>query len=153
MGGTLKKIWVKRMKKGPMDPVDYAELIQGSGLKGNADQRGKRQVTLLDQDVWERLMEDLDAALDPSVRRANLMLEGIDLKESRGKILKLGGCVIEIYGETKPCHQMDEALPGLKKAMYDDWKGGAFGTVLSGGEIRTGDTAEWVSEQTTAGSG
>jgi MOSC domain-containing protein YiiM len=38
---------------------------------------------------------------------------------------------------------MEEALPGLKDAMYDDWKGGAFGEVLDDGQIKIGDEVWW----------
>lgn len=38
---------------------------------------------------------------------------------------------------------MDEALPGLKAAMYNNWQGGAFGEVLTDGDIRVGDLVRW----------
>jgi hypothetical protein len=39
---------------------------------------------------------------------------------------------------------MDEALMGLKDAMYGDWRGGAFGEALDDGEIRCGDDVIWI---------
>lgn len=139
MPGTLKKIWIKRAKLGPMDPVDSAVLIKNVGILGNANQRGKRQVTIIEEEVWQEMMRELDADTDPSSRRANLMVSGISLQESRGKVLRVGECAIEIYGETKPCERMDESLPGLQEAMQKNWRGGAFGVILRGGEIRPGE--------------
>ncbi|MCE7791925.1 MOSC domain-containing protein [Salipaludibacillus sp. CUR1] len=144
MAGELRAIWIKRMARGPMDPVDKGTLIENRGLHTNKDQGGKRQVTLIDENVWSELMDQLNADLDPSARRANLMLKGINLEKSRGRHLQIGRTMIKIYGETKPCERMDEALPGLKDAMYENWKGGAYGVVVKGGEISTGDKAEWV---------
>jgi MOSC domain-containing protein YiiM len=142
--GQLEAIWLKRMKGGPMDPVEQATLKANQGLVGSANQSGKRQVTLLEQEVWQDVMEQLNGTLDPSARRANLMLSGIRLANTRGRILQIGACRIRIYGETKPCEVMDKALPGLKDALGKDWGGGAFGEVLDNGEITVGNDVKWL---------
>lgn len=141
--GRIEAIWIKRFKRGPMDAVTEAEMVNRRGLVGNADQGGRRQVTIIDAAVWEQVMKQLNANLDPSLRRANLMVRGIDLAQSRKKILQLGACRVRIFNETKPCERMDEALLGLQKALYDDWRGGAFGEVMTGGIVRVGDVARW----------
>lgn len=92
VGGTLEKIWIKRSKEGPMDPVPQAALRANRGLVGSANQGGRRQVTIL-----------------------------------------------EVAGETKPCHAMDEVHMGLPAVMRPDWGGGAFAIVLTDGLIRLGD--------------
>lgn len=142
--GELKAIWLKRMKGGPMDPVEKATLEAHKGLAGNANQGGKRQVTLIEQEVWQDVMEEIGGKLDPSARRANLMLRGIRLMETRGRILQIGNCRIQIYGETKPCEDMDKALSGLKDALDKNWGGGAFGEVLDNGNIAVGDEVKWL---------
>jgi MOSC domain-containing protein YiiM len=88
-------------------------------------------------------MQALGAALDPSTRRANLMVSGIALMNSRGRVLRIGAARVRIYGETKPCEQMEEALSGLRAVMYDNWGGGAFGEVIEGGAIALGDGVSW----------
>ena len=138
----LENIWIKRMKRGPMDPVDKARVVAGKGIVGNANQGGKRQVTILSAKHWHEVTAFLDAAPDPRSRRANLLVSDIDFSSARGKILKIGSVRVRIYGETRPCEQMEKAAPGLKAAMQVPFGGGAFGEILDDGEIAVGDTVE-----------
>ena len=144
--GTLEAIWIKRMKRGPMDSVESAMLEIGAGLVGNANQGGRRQVTIIEREVWERLMDKVKGTLPPATRRANLLISGLSLKKSRKRILLVGCCRIRILGETKPCERMEEICEGLQEAMNESWAGGAFGEVLDDGEIRVGDLVSWIEE-------
>jgi MOSC domain-containing protein YiiM len=140
--GRVERIWIKRGSGAPMDEVSNAQLVAGRGIVGNANQGGKRQVTLLSSEMWNDVTGELMLP-DPSVRRANLLVSSVDLRESRGKTLRIGNVRIRINGETRPCYEMDEAVPGLRKAMSVPWGGGAFGEVLDDGAIAIGDRAEW----------
>jgi|ERR1043165_6518970 len=135
----LEKIWIKRMKRGPMDPVDRARVVAGRGIVGNANQGGKRQVTIISSRHWNEITAPLAEEADPRVRRANLLVSDVDLSNARGKILKIGSIRVRVYGETRPCEQMEAAVPGLRSAMSVAWGGGAFGEILDDGEIAIGD--------------
>ncbi len=141
--GRLEKIWIKRFFRGPMDEKESAELVVGRGLEGNANQGGKRQVTLLDRNAWEEMTSEMGVEVDPSQRRANLLVSGISLRKTRGRILRIGKSRLRIAGETRPCERMDEAWTGLREAMKPNWRGGVYGEVLAGDRIRVGDRVGW----------
>lgn len=144
--GRLEAIWVKRVRRGKMDPADRVDLVAGRGIVGNANQGGRRQLTIIEREIWIATMERLQGWVDPAARRANLMVSGISLAESRHRVLRLGACRVRILGETKPCERMDEALPGLEDALWPEWRGGAFGEVLDDGRIAVGDPVRWEDE-------
>lgn len=130
-----------------MDPVSEAVAVEGRGLETNANQGGKRQITIIDEERWAEAQREVGVDVDPRARRANVMLRGIDLEKTNGRMLRIGDCVVRIYGETRPCHQMEEAQPGLRAALGPHWRAGAFGEIVGGGTIRVGDPAEWVSDR------
>src|SRR5262245_36063738 len=108
MSGRLERIWLKRAHRGPMDPVDRATLIEGKGVEGSANFGSPRQVTLIALERWLDITAELEAEVDPSARRADLMVSGLDLERSGGRLLTVGDCLIRISGEVRPCERMDE---------------------------------------------
>jgi MOSC domain-containing protein YiiM len=149
MGRRLEAIWIKRAHGGPMDAVVRAALRAGRGLVGNADQGGRRQVTIIDRGMWDEITAELRDFVDPAARRANLLVSGVALAGSRGRVLRIGACRLRINGETRPCHHMDEAHAGLRGALASAWRGGAFAEVLDDGEIEVGAAVDWVEEETS----
>ena len=144
--GTVEGLWIKRVRRGPMDETARMRLEAGKGITGNADRGGARQVTIIEREQWDRMMEEVATPVPPSVRRANVMVSGCSLEESRGRTLAIGDCRIEIRGETRPCRLMEESCAGLQEAMRTAWRGGAYGVVTEGGDIALGDTVQWVDE-------
>lgn len=132
-----------------MDAVSRAALRAGKGIVGNADQGGRRQVTLIDRGEWDEVTGALQDRVDPASRRANVLVSGVSLSGSRGRVLRIGGCRLRINGETRPCHHMDEAHAGLRGALSAPWRGGAFAEVLDDGVIDVGAAVEWIEEEGT----
>jgi MOSC domain-containing protein YiiM len=141
--GRVEALWVKRFRRGPMDAVDAARFIARRGIAENADIGGRRQVTLIALERWRQLTAPL-GEIDPVVRRANVMLSGIELAGSRGRVLQLGDAVLQINGETRPCRALDFAVPGLVRALEPRWAGGVFAEVVEGAVVRVGDPARWA---------
>jgi MOSC domain-containing protein YiiM len=135
MAAEIVAIWIKRARRGPMDRVDEVQLIEGRGLAGNADQGGWRQVTVFAEEAWRDATSELGTDVDPSLRRANVMVRGVDLENSRGRQLHLGDCVINIRGENPPCGLMRE----MQQPLRPHWRAGVFGDIVQGGTIRVGD--------------
>ena len=133
----VEKLWVKPTTGAAMEPRDSLEIVAGQGVVGNKVQ--ERHVTLIAQERWAEIMGRMGADLPPSTRRANVMLSGIDLIESTGKTIRIGAVELLVRGKTRPCHQMEAALPGLEQAMRDRWGGGAWAEVITGGTIHAGD--------------
>lgn len=146
--GTLLAIWAKGARGEPMIPRTEGELDAGRGLRDSAPARGKRQVTVLSQEAWKKAA--CEAGLpdaDPSLRRANLLVSGVDLEATTGRTLAVGDTRILIHGETKPCQRVAGAGERLLDALSPEWRAGAFGEVLEGGPIRIGDPVGWAASR------
>jgi MOSC domain-containing protein YiiM len=140
--GKLEALWIKPERKQPMFPKHKVTLVKGVGIKNNVAGK-KRQVTIIQQESWNNLMNELGLSLDPSTRRANLMISGLDLRNQKHRVLRIGSCKLMVIDETKPCAQMDEAWDGLCAAMVNNWVGGSFAKVLVDGDIAIGDKVIW----------
>jgi MOSC domain-containing protein YiiM len=141
--GAVVRLWTKRCKGGPMDPQETVTLVAGEGIVGDANHRGRRQVTLIAEEAWREIAQELGPGADPALRRANVLVRGLDLERSRGRILRLGPARLEVHGEVRPCRKMEESLPGLQKALDPHWRGGVYATVLEGGKVAVGDGVGW----------
>jgi len=139
MSGKIEALWIKRAHRGPMDAADAVTLVEGKGIDTDANYgRSKRQVTIIEKEVFDHIMADLPD-VEPYMRRANVMVSGVQLMGTRDMILALGDVRILVCGETRPCERMDAQVQGLTAALDPDWNGGVFGIVLDDGEIRVGD--------------
>jgi MOSC domain-containing protein YiiM len=126
-----------------MDSVDEAVAVEGRGLEGGADFDRDRQVTLIEREVFERLKAEVDDSVEPVMRRANLLVSGIRLEDTRNRMLAVGDLRIHIHGETRPCGRMEEACEGLMDGLDPHWGGGAHGSVVNDATIAVGNDVRW----------
>ena len=144
---TVKGIATHPKKRAPLALLQSAMVTLERGV--GEDFRGKpgeRQVTVLSEEGWRAACAVAGVALDWTERRANLLIEGIDLKASAGRVLKIGDVRLRITRETDPCERMEEVHAGLYEALLPEWRGGVCCRVIAAGEITLGDKVELLDE-------
>ncbi|MEM7288122.1 MAG: MOSC domain-containing protein [Actinomycetota bacterium] len=121
-----------------MDGVTEA-TVDEEGIVGNADRGGRRQVTLISAEAWAAACDVLGEDVDPVTRRANLLVSGVDLEDTRSRLVRVGEVALEVTTETVPCRLMDFFHEGLMGALKPEWRGGVSARVVTPGLIRIGD--------------
>ena len=133
--GRLAGIARHERPLGPMEVLERAELIEGQGVAGDfrgtrkAGSQGQNGVVLIEAADWAAATGECQAAVPWFERRANLLVEGLDLPQQPGARLRIGA----------PCERMEALHPGLRAALTGDWRAGARARVLSGGIVAVGD--------------
>ncbi|MGE0560558.1 MAG: MOSC domain-containing protein [Flavobacteriales bacterium] len=139
-----KVIGIAGKEKPGSDMVVYASakasIEKGIGDDYRGVKKDDRQVSIMSLESWNEVCTELNRKLHWTKREINVLVEGIDLVDSVGDILKIGEFYIEITGELKPGNKMDIVSVGLKNALTPNWRGGVAGKVLSDGMIHEGDT-------------
>lgn len=138
--GQLLGIATRSAPHAPMNEVVTARITTESGVDEDARGRpGRRQATVITRRAWEAASSELGGVLLPwTARRANLLVDGVELKGKIGYDLRIGDAVLTISGETRPCEVMNQACPGLKVALQPDWRGGVTCRVTRPGNIAVG---------------
>ena len=104
-----------------------------------------RQVTILSESVWQQVCRELDADLPWTIRRANLLVDGIEFDASYlGKRVRIGEVELLVTQETAPCANMDAQHQGLTAALVPDWRGGICCKVVKPGQVNIGDPVEFA---------
>lgn len=147
--GRLAGIARHDRPRGPVETVDKVAVTVREGVHG--DYRGamkpdgsrRRQISLITAEGWAAAISDLHLSSDSIEwwnRRANLLVEGVDLPRREGARIHIGETlIIEAVQECDPCSRMEEIRPGLKAALTPEWRGGLLGRVVVDGTIRVGD--------------
>lgn len=143
--GTLQGIARRAYPGAPMETIDRAYLSVALGVTGDCrgivkPGKSKRQVSLLEAGDWAAATAEVGSDAPWHARRANLLVDGLDLPQRGGAVLRIGDTArLEITVECDPCIRMEQVAPGLMTALLPDWRGGVLARVLSEGDIRVGD--------------
>ena len=142
--GRVAWIGQRPVRREPLVAVSEAELKTDSHLLGDHARPkagGKRQVTLIQHEHLATVASylGLDAPLDPTRLRRNLVVSGLNLLALKNRQIRIGDEVIlDITGECHPCSRMEEELgAGGYNAMRGH--GGLTAHITQGGRIRVGD--------------
>lgn len=142
----------RAVSRQPMEEMKHCLVTPEIGVLG--DCKGikfpLRHVTIMAREDWEDALASLDCLMGPielpwTMRRANVLTEGIQLPKGEGSILSLGSALVQVTEETTPCAQMDVAYRGLRRALAPHWRGGITCKVLTGGGLSLGDRVETLS--------
>ncbi len=150
--GRLIGIARRARPRAPMEEIASVDVTAGAGLDG--DHKGlkfpRRGVTILSREDWAAAVAELADLAGPvplpwTIRRANLLVEGVLLPQARGAIITVGPLVLEVTAETYPCSRMEAAHRGLLRVLAPNWRGGVTCKVLEGGVVSCGDRIAVVS--------
>lgn len=138
--GRLAGIARRDKKRALMQTLETADISSDTGVA--ADFRGKpgdRQVSVVSAAAWRAACAELQRDVAWTTRRANLLIDGLELPPQPGAELHIGAVRLMITGELEPCSRMDEQCPGLTEALKPDWRGGVSCSILQGGRVSVGD--------------
>ena len=140
--GKVEWIGVRPARHETMKVVETVRIDKDTGLDGDryAKAGGNRQVTLIQGEHLDGLASMLGIdPVSPATVRRNIVVRGINLLALKEKQFRIGGALLEYTGLCHPCSLMEEILgPGGYNAMRGH--GGITATVISGGDVRIGDS-------------
>jgi len=146
--GKVEWIGIRPKRKAQLIEVKEVHAMAGIGLEGDhyKSKNGKRQVTLIQKEHLEVLRQFVNtkAPIEPSLLRRNLLISGINLLALNKRRIKINEEVIlEITGYCHPCSRMEENLGlGAYNAMRGH--GGVTAKIISGGELKIGDSVSFL---------
>ncbi len=154
----LKSIFIAEAAGSRPVLIDVGEVVEGKGLKGDRYFIGKgsfsrwpgerRQVSLITQEEID-LMGAHGFNLSSGEHRRNLVVEGMNIIDTEGRVMQIGACQFRVISYCKPCGYLEKQIgEGFKNTMNKIGKGGLRLAALNSGLIHVGDD---VSFQDKAG--
>lgn len=149
--GEVVGIYISKVKAGPMHSLVTATALAGRGLLGDryaaragtftpgSDRLHGYDLTLVESEVLDRVTLSDGSLLTAPESRRNLVTRGIDLNALVGREFTIGP--VRAMGQRlcEPCvHLQRLTRPGVVAGFVH--QGGLRADILTGGEIRLGDS-------------
>ena len=143
--GKINAISISKKKGIPKKNVPMAALKSEWGIEGDAHAgEWHRQVSLLALESIDK-MRGKGAEVGPGAFAENITTEGVDLSILQiGDQVKIGDSLLEITQIGKECHDHCAIFKIVGDCVMP--REGLFGKVISGSEIKVGDSVEIVSD-------
>ncbi|WP_323766426.1 MOSC domain-containing protein [Marinovum sp.] len=139
--GQVAWIGLRPARRGVMQALSRVAITE-AGLAGDHGRAGKRAVTLIQAEHLAVIGGFLGRGpVAPEALRRNLVVSGLNLLGLRGRVVRVGGALLEVTGPCAPCSRMEAAFgPGGYAAVRGH--GGMTARVLQPGEVALGDTVQ-----------
>lgn len=137
---ALVGLATSKQKGTPKSPVSRCVALRGLGIEGDAHAGpGPRQVSILAIESIRRMEDRLGEPLGIGRFGENVVVEGLDLRDSReGDLLGCGPqTVLEVTAIGKECHQGCDIRRRTGDCIMP--REGVFARVVLGGELAVGD--------------
>ena len=136
--GRIVAVSISVRRGVPKKNVGTAMLLRDWGIEGDAHAGSERQVSLLGRESIEKIRR-LGAEVHPGDFAENITTEGIDLCALKpGDRLAAGEVELEVTRIGKECHGRCRIYDQVGDCAMP--REGVFARVVSGGEIKPGDT-------------
>jgi MOSC domain-containing protein YiiM len=148
--GAVESLFITTAMSEPMIAKDLVQAIAGQGIEGDRyllatgtyskKPSPDRQLTLVEAEILDWLRDEHGHTVTPEECRRNVVTRGIALNPLVGRTIAIGRTRLHVHRLCQPCRYIEKLLgqPGLYEAWWD--KGGIRCEILTGGEIRLGDT-------------
>ena len=104
-----------------------------------ASLKNGQEIRVVTIENWNTVCEELNSKLHWTLSQSNIIIEGVDLVDSVGDVLKIGNFYLEITSKNIPNETYDKNFSGLTKALDQNWRAGVIAKVYSEGFVNEGD--------------
>jgi MOSC domain-containing protein YiiM len=147
--GRVEAIFVGAVAQAPLDSVDAAKAVAGSGLEGDRyavragsfskKEAAGREVTLIESEAIAAARSDYGVDLSPGDPRRNVVTSGVALNHLVGREFSVGEVRLRGVRLCEPCEHLEKVsgLAGIRKALVH--RGGLRAEIVENGTVRVGD--------------